>query len=106
MNDEINNRVGKVLVELRKKLGFKDQLDFARDLGIRQGTISNIETGRRRITVDFMQLLSDKYKVNMNIFFNDGEVDYIRTENGKDELKKIKKTLANISKEINKLNLK
>lgn len=98
----INNRnIGKKLRELRMSRGWK-QLDVAAKIGLSRPAISNIEAGKRSLTLSTLKRFCELYEIDISYFgietenynelndlisridaiFNDNELD----ENKKDEL--------------------
>ena len=98
----INNRnIGKKLRELRMSRGWK-QLDVAAKIGLSRPAISNIEAGKRSLTLSTLKRFCELYEIDISYFgietenynelndlisridaiFNDDELD----ENKKDEL--------------------
>jgi transcriptional regulator with XRE-family HTH domain len=51
------------IIEVRKALGFK-QSQFAQQLGIKQTTLSNIETGRNGVTDANIRLICISFHIN------------------------------------------
>lgn len=98
----INNRnIGKKLRDLRISRGWK-QLDVADKIGLSRPAISNIEAGKRSLTLSTLKRFCELYEIDISYFgietenynelndiisridaiFNDDELD----ENKKDEL--------------------
>lgn len=98
----INNRnIGKKLRDLRISRGWK-QLDVAAKIGLSRPAISNIEAGKRSLTLSTLKRFCELYEIDISYFgietenynelndlisridaiFNDNELD----ENKKDEL--------------------
>lgn len=98
----INNRnIGKKLRDLRMSRGWK-QLDVADKIGLSRPAISNIEAGKRSLTLSTLKRFCELYEIDISYFgietenynelndiisridaiFNDDELD----ENKKDEL--------------------
>lgn len=98
MNQENNIRIGKQLMRIRDHLGM-EQKAFAESLGITQGNISNIETGKRRITADVLTALASKFKVNINCFFYEDEPQLFISKE-KDQIKQILNTLSKIKRVV------
>ena len=62
---------GAKLRELRRQRGMT-QVDLARRLGLRQGHITNLETGRRGPTVDIVLRAADLFGVTTDYLLRDG----------------------------------
>ena len=63
----MNNDLGKKIKELRKSRHLK-QDDIANILGITRGQISNLEHGRRSLSLEQLKLLCDYFKVDLEYF--------------------------------------
>lgn len=101
MNNDLNTHIGRTLATIRTQLGM-EQKEFAQKIGISQGNLSNIETGRRRITVDALHALKAVFNVNINVLFDADEKDYFITQKPK-KPKMIKPKLVEIQKELEEL---
>ncbi|QOR74636.1 helix-turn-helix domain-containing protein [Cruoricaptor ignavus] len=56
------------LKELQKLLQFDNQVEFAKKLGIKQGSLSSIYTGRNRVSNNIKYKLKTMFNVNMEWF--------------------------------------
>ncbi len=69
------------LKKVRKRLSYS-QKDFAESLGIKQGTLSDIERGRIGVSPKVSKALFEKFKVNEGWFFtNEGEIFKVKNYN-------------------------
>lgn len=75
MNNEFANRLKKI----RKVLGL-DQKPFCEEIGITQSNYSQIETGRTKISIDFIKKIVETYNVNPYfLLFGEGKaIDDLR----------------------------
>jgi len=61
--------------EIRKKLGFNTQKDFAKKIKIPVGTLQTYEQGRVNIPHTFLEILKNEFSVNTNwLLTGDGEI--------------------------------
>jgi len=72
----VNQRFKKI----RKSLGYLNQGKFGMLLGTNQVGISDIETGKKKISVEIMENLFNKYNVNLNYLITGNGNMFIKTE--------------------------
>ena len=79
---EILKRLGNRLIELRVKLGLK-QNAFAKELGVSGSYLSDIELGKTRPSFDFLLSCYSRYKMNLTwLLVGDGPM-FLERESGK-----------------------
>lgn len=74
-----NKSIGQKLKELRLSRNYK-QCDVADNLGLSRAAVSNIENGRRSLTLNTLQKFADFYKVDVSTITDEIE------QNNKDEI--------------------
>lgn len=70
--------VAKRLKNLREALGFKSQVAFAEELGMKRNTYNPFETGSRELTFEAACLIRKKFKIPIDWLFwgEDDELPY------------------------------
>ncbi len=69
MNDmTIQQKVGITIRELRKEKGISQE-NFAYESGIDRRYMSDIENGKRNISLDILERVSDKLEIKISDFF-------------------------------------
>lgn len=53
------------LKELRLSLGYKNQTSFAEELGVTQGTIANMECGKREVSRPLLIKIKEKFNIDL-----------------------------------------
>lgn len=61
------NRIGRQLKELRKSRGWR-QTEVADKVGLSRPAISNIEAGKRALTLSTLQKFCELYKIDISYF--------------------------------------
>ena len=69
--DSVRDKIerGRRLASLRVHLGYLKLTDFARALGMQQGSLRDVEIGRNNLSADLMAKLADTYQVNLTWLF-------------------------------------
>lgn len=97
--------IGKRLKMLRTKTG-KDQLTFAKILGVSQSTLSHYETGRRDLSTEIIRKIIDATKCNVNWLYT-GEGSMFMNKNENEDkcpvVEQLRKSIARLESEINNL---
>ena len=70
----IQEKVGKTIIKLRKEQGMSQET-FAYESGIDRRYMSDIENGKRNISLDILERVADKLGIRLSEFFL--EVDKI-----------------------------
>ena len=70
----IQEKVGKTIIKLRKEQGMSQET-FAYESGIDRRYLSDIENGKRNISLDILERVADKLGIKLSEFFL--EVDKI-----------------------------
>jgi transcriptional regulator with XRE-family HTH domain len=79
---EILKRLGNRLIEVRAKLGLKQNI-FAKELGVSPSYLSDIELGKTRPSFDFLLSCHSRYKINLTwLLVGDGPM-FLEREPGK-----------------------
>jgi len=68
-NDELLRKIGYTLLQLRTKAGLKQE-QVAREIGIKQETLSKYENGGTDFTISIIAVFSEYYKVDINEIIN------------------------------------
>lgn len=72
--DKLTNKASDRFFEIRQLLGFS-QVDFARKLSTTQGNVSNIEKGRRDISIEIAMALNEQFSISTSwILMGRGEM--------------------------------
>ena len=71
----IQEKVGKTIIKLRKERSMSQE-NFAYESGIDRRYMSDIENGKRNISLDILERVADKLEIKLSEFFL--EVEKIR----------------------------
>ena len=69
----IQEKVGKTIIKLRKERGMSQET-FAYESGIDRRYMSDIENGKRNISLDILERVADKLGIKLSEFFLEVEV--------------------------------
>ena len=64
----IQEKVGKTIIKLRKERGMSQET-FAYESGIDRRYMSDIENGKRNISLDILERVADKLEIKLSEFF-------------------------------------
>ena len=64
----IQEKVGKTIIKLRKEQGMSQET-FAYESGIDRRYMSDIENGKRNISLDILERVADKLGIKLSEFF-------------------------------------
>jgi len=67
-HDEIREKLGKVVVDMRKARGLSQQ-DICNYTGLSQKYVSDLEHGKRNIGLDTVVILTNYFNVSIGDFF-------------------------------------
>ncbi len=90
-----NSKASDRFFEVRKVLGFS-QVDFARKLSSTQGNISNIESGRRDISIEIAMVLNELFSISISWLLM-GKGEMIEPSASSHDFKLIKSDTSDIS---------
>lgn len=97
--------MSKRLLLARKKLG-ENQSDFAKGLGMKQGSYSDFERGRRdTFSESTLMLLEINFGINREWLLNGVGEMFLTTANKNKETEKLLKTIEDQKKEIESLKI-
>lgn len=69
------NKIGDNIRSLRKRIGLT-QIDFSRQIGVSQGTLSDIEQGHCNPSVETVLSINEKYGVSLDLILKGTEDDH------------------------------
>ncbi len=92
--------VGKKIVEVRKKIGFATQKEFANAIDVPFRTLQTYEQGTSVIPHTFFQKLYNKFDIDISVFFS--EYNVLQIGKALDENKIDKVTLEIVNEQYNK----
>lgn len=64
----LQEKVGKAIIKLRKERGMSQET-FAFESGIDRRYMSDIENGKRNISLDILERIADKLNIRLSDFF-------------------------------------
>jgi transcriptional regulator with XRE-family HTH domain len=64
----LQEKVGKAIIKLRKERGMSQET-FAFESGIDRRYMSDIENGKRNISLDILERIADKLNIRLSEFF-------------------------------------
>ena len=71
----IHEKLGKAIIKLRKEQGLSQET-FAYESGIDRRYMSDIENGKRNVSLDILERIADKFEVKLSDFFGAISVYY------------------------------
>lgn len=69
-------KVGKQIQELREARGWR-QWELAEKVGVSRSTVSNIESGRRSLTLETLRRFCDVFQINISYFAIESDEDEV-----------------------------